>query len=201
MDRFFDDLLPADLQVGEGALHGTTDFAEPMNKNTRRRFAKGRTCPLCALRGIQHPIKNEARYCIKHSQMMGKRIKAFRQHEREYLQALGLDVPEWLQRASALHPNCRAGGALEGQRITRVCTMVQELEGQMTHGIQTYPIPYCPECGAQMVLRKPKPHQDWDPFWGCSRYKDGCRGTRNIGEDGLPEDDFDDPTSDVLHEW
>jgi len=55
-------------------------------------------------------------------------------------------------------------------------------------GIQTYPEPYCPECGAKMVLRRPKSHQSWEPFWGCSQYPE-CRGSRNIGEDGLPEDD------------
>ena len=58
-------------------------------------------------------------------------------------------------------------------------------------GIQTKPEPNCPECGARMVLRKPRPGQDWDPFWGCGRFP-VCRGTRQIGEDGKPEpDDFD----------
>jgi len=61
-------------------------------------------------------------------------------------------------------------------------------------GIQTSPCPYCPECGAQMVLRRPKPHQDWEPFWGCSLYPD-CEGAREIGEDGKAEalDDEEDP--------
>jgi len=63
----------------------------------------------------------------------------------------------------------------------------------MTRGIQTLPVPYCPDCGAPMVLRRPKPHQDWEPFWGCSlHFKDGCSGSRNIGEDGKPEDDYID---------
>jgi ssDNA-binding Zn-finger/Zn-ribbon topoisomerase 1 len=39
-----------------------------------------------------------------------------------------------------------------------------------------------------MVLRKPKKHQDYDPFWGCSQYPE-CRGSRNIQEDGTPEED------------
>jgi DNA topoisomerase-1 len=58
----------------------------------------------------------------------------------------------------------------------------------MARGIRTHPKPYCPECGAQMVLRKPKKHQDYDPFWGCSQYPE-CRGSRNIQEDGTPEED------------
>ena len=58
----------------------------------------------------------------------------------------------------------------------------------MTRGIQTLPVPYCPICGATMVLRRPKAHQDWKPFWGCQLFP-GCKGTRQIGEDGKPEDD------------
>ena len=64
----------------------------------------------------------------------------------------------------------------------------------MPRGIRTKPAPYCPACGAQMVLRKPKPHRNrydpFDPFWGCSQYPD-CKGTRNIKEDGTPESDDD----------
>lgn len=58
----------------------------------------------------------------------------------------------------------------------------------MPRGIRTKPVPYCPQCGAKMVLRKPKPHEEWrfDPFWGCSQYPE-CRGTRNIKQDGTPE--------------
>ena len=63
----------------------------------------------------------------------------------------------------------------------------------MNKTIQTKPEPYCPECGAKMQLRKPRPSQHFDPFWGCSQYP-GCRGTLNIQENGLPEqdDDWDD---------
>jgi len=42
-----------------------------------------------------------------------------------------------------------------------------------------------------MVLKRPKPDQDWKPFWGCSEYRYGCRGTRQIQEDGTPEPDDD----------
>lgn len=59
----------------------------------------------------------------------------------------------------------------------------------MTRGIRTKPEPYCPICGARMKLRRPKPHQDWPPFWGCALYASGCKGTRQIGEDGNPEGD------------
>jgi ssDNA-binding Zn-finger/Zn-ribbon topoisomerase 1 len=54
------------------------------------------------------------------------------------------------------------------------------------------PEPYCPICGAKMILRKPKagPNMpNWSPFWGCGRYPD-CHGKRNIDpETGEPEDD------------
>jgi len=54
--------------------------------------------------------------------------------------------------------------------------------------VRTKPVPYCLECGAKMVLRRPRPGQDWSTFWGCSLFPD-CRGTRSIGSDGLPEAD------------
>lgn len=57
-------------------------------------------------------------------------------------------------------------------------------------GLRISPAPYCPECGAVMVLRRPRPNQNWDPFWGCSSYPD-CRGVRHIRPDGSPEDDDD----------
>lgn len=60
----------------------------------------------------------------------------------------------------------------------------------MTQTIRTKPEPYCPECGAKMALRRPRPEQDWLAFWGCSEYPD-CRGTRNVGSDGRPEADDD----------
>ncbi len=54
-----------------------------------------------------------------------------------------------------------------------------------TGNIKTHPRPHCPDCGAQMVLRRPKSYQDWEPFWGCSEYPD-CEGSRNIDENGEP---------------
>lgn len=66
--------------------------------------------------------------------------------------------------------------------------------------IRTEPKPYCPLCGAQMILRKPKPHQTWRPFWGCSQWdpEDGCQGTINIREDGRPDtDDIDHLDRDI----
>lgn len=71
----------------------------------------------------------------------------------------------------------------------------------MPVGIKTYPIPVCPDCGAQMELKRPKSHQDWKPFWGCSQFKFGCRGTRNIDpETGEPEEVYWDeyPSSDWI---
>ena len=54
--------------------------------------------------------------------------------------------------------------------------------------IRSAPVPYCPDCGGQMVLRRPKRKGDFEPFWGCSNYPD-CKGTRNIQPDGAPEPD------------
>jgi len=60
----------------------------------------------------------------------------------------------------------------------------------MSKPIRTKPVPYCPECGAQMKLRRPGPNADWEPFWGCNRFPH-CRGTRQIMDDGTPEPDDD----------
>ena len=60
--------------------------------------------------------------------------------------------------------------------------------------IVTYLVPYCPKCGAQMVVRRPtKKGAEWDPFWGCARFPD-CKGTIQIGKDGRPElpDDYNE---------
>jgi ssDNA-binding Zn-finger/Zn-ribbon topoisomerase 1 len=57
--------------------------------------------------------------------------------------------------------------------------------------IRTRPVPYCPDCGAQMKLRKPRPGalKQFDPFWGCSEWP-GCGGTREICRGcGKPDDD------------
>jgi ssDNA-binding Zn-finger/Zn-ribbon topoisomerase 1 len=57
--------------------------------------------------------------------------------------------------------------------------------------IRTQPVPYCPECGAQMKLRKPRQGalKQFAPFWGCGRYPD-CDGTREIcPECGKSDDD------------
>lgn len=57
--------------------------------------------------------------------------------------------------------------------------------------IQLKPEPYCPICGAKMILRKPLKGRNWKPFWGCNRFPD-CEGTRSIGNDGKPEDDYEE---------
>lgn len=60
-----------------------------------------------------------------------------------------------------------------------------------TRTIQTKPEPSCPKCGARMVLKRPRPDQNWDAFWGCNRFPD-CHGTRNIDPyTGKPESDED----------
>lgn len=58
----------------------------------------------------------------------------------------------------------------------------------MDRPIRTKPEPPCPECGARMQLRRPLPGKNWYAFWGCSQFPD-CKGTRQIREDGRPEDD------------
>lgn len=59
----------------------------------------------------------------------------------------------------------------------------------------TNPKPYCPICGAQMVLRQPRPGsmKHFEQFWGCSQYPN-CWGKRNIDpETGSPiEDEYDE---------
>lgn len=57
--------------------------------------------------------------------------------------------------------------------------------------IVTKPEPYCPLCGARMILRRPPEGKTWQPFWGCNDFPT-CRGTRNIDpETGKPESDDD----------
>jgi len=56
----------------------------------------------------------------------------------------------------------------------------------MPMGIQTKPEPYCPICGAQMVLRTNR--KTGEKFWGCNLWPD-CDGTRRIDPSGRPEDD------------
>lgn len=59
----------------------------------------------------------------------------------------------------------------------------------MTH-IRTEPAPNCPGCGAgPMVLRRPKPGDDWTPFWGCRDYP-ACDCGRDDWLPGLVLDPF-----------
>ena len=40
--------------------------------------------------------------------------------------------------------------------------------------------PACPKCGAPMVLRTPPKGENWQPFYGCVRWRpqgEGCNGT------------------------
>jgi ssDNA-binding Zn-finger/Zn-ribbon topoisomerase 1 len=54
--------------------------------------------------------------------------------------------------------------------------------------------PTCPECDGEMVLRKPRDDQDWNPFWGCASYP-RCKGTVNIEPDEMSWADFHDAHS------
>lgn len=60
----------------------------------------------------------------------------------------------------------------------------------MKRVIRTKPEPWCPLCGAKMVLRRPELEQSLEPFWGCSRHPD-CHGYLQIGPDGRPKRDED----------
>jgi len=44
----------------------------------------------------------------------------------------------------------------------------------------------CPKCGSEMVLRTRR--SDGAKFFGCSRYKDGCRGTRKYVPPAVTEE-------------
>ncbi len=49
---------------------------------------------------------------------------------------------------------------------------------------------YCPRCGGIMALQLPPPHnRRYDPFYGCSEYDAGCRGSRDISDNGDPVTD------------
>jgi len=61
----------------------------------------------------------------------------------------------------------------------------------LDRAIRTKPVPMCPECGEEMVLRRPRVGQEWEAFWGCSQYPK-CRGSRDILPDGTPEPDYED---------
>lgn len=61
------------------------------------------------------------------------------------------------------------------------------------------PWPYCPDCGAKMVLRTNR--RTKERFWGCSDFPD-CRGSRDVGPDGKPlyDDRLPDPRDDPFSE-
>jgi ssDNA-binding Zn-finger/Zn-ribbon topoisomerase 1 len=61
----------------------------------------------------------------------------------------------------------------------------------MSRTIRTKPVPFCPECGAQMKLRTPNSWEEWESFWGCSRYPK-CKGSRGILSNGRPDMDDDE---------
>lgn len=40
----------------------------------------------------------------------------------------------------------------------------------------------CPDCGWPMRLVSPHKGQKWDPFLGCLRFRQGCKGSRKFDE-------------------
>ena len=69
--------------------------------------------------------------------------------------------------------------------ISRESSIAQIERTPTIVGIQTAPAPFCPDCGARMILKLPRPDQEWNAFWGCVEFPD-CTGSREIGEDGKP---------------
>jgi len=49
---------------------------------------------------------------------------------------------------------------------------------------------FCPDCGAIMIKRVPKPDDTWFAFYGCRNYPE-CRVTRAILPDGSIEPEVD----------
>ena len=54
------------------------------------------------------------------------------------------------------------------------------LEKERLELMKEIPLPKCPVCGSDMRLVEPKESDRWEHFFGCSRYRDGCRGSRNV---------------------
>jgi len=80
---------------------------------------------------------------------------------------------------------------------------MKPIEEKYIGNIKTKPEPYCPECGEKCILKLPRPDQTWEPFWGCSDFPK-CRGSVNIGEDGLPVilvDIREDYDADYFDDW
>ena len=48
------------------------------------------------------------------------------------------------------------------------------------------PMPRCPDCGAEMVLLKPRPNDNFLPFLGCIDYP-ACDGSRQISPGGASD--------------
>ena len=53
-------------------------------------------------------------------------------------------------------------------------------EAEAVEARNKIPLPTCPVCGSEMQLVEPETGVTWGTFFGCTRYTDGCRGTRNI---------------------
>lgn len=52
---------------------------------------------------------------------------------------------------------------------------------QPIKSVQAWEKPLCPQCGSPMKLITPKPGQEWQKFWGCTKYgSTGCRGSRKV---------------------
>jgi len=65
--------------------------------------------------------------------------------------------------------------------------------------IRKIPMPFCPVCGSIMRLVEPGEGKRWEPFFGCTRFPQGCRGRRNILAMGVPNKEaYEVDTDDVV---
>jgi len=92
-----------------------------------------------------------------------------------------LDLSEWSDDFTE-SMSIKTGnlGAVTTIRASARETMKDEILELM----KEIPIPLCPVCGSDMRLVEPGEGKAWEPFFGCTRYTDGCRGSRNIEHQG-----------------
>ena len=78
-----------------------------------------------------------------------------------------------------------ASVTMDGVRVTFE-EAAKIMEQERIEEIKKIPLPACPVCGSTMRLVEPGEGKTWTEFFGCTRYTDGCRGSRNIMSMGVP---------------
>lgn len=83
-------------------------------------------------------------------------------------------IMKWADLPPEPEPHNALTGAQCNLAVWKHCVAIME------NGKVDMPdVPQCPKCGAPMSLKKPKPEQHWDEFYGCTRYPD-CKGTISV---------------------